>query len=40
MYNIVMLNPFSFYLIIFNHMTNYKSQNLAKTACDNILWIV
>jgi len=30
-YNIVMLSPFSFELIIFNHMTNYKSQNLAKT---------
>jgi hypothetical protein len=31
-YNIVMLSLFSFYLIIFNHMTNYKSQDLAKIA--------
>jgi hypothetical protein len=31
-YNIVMLSPFSFYSIIFNHMANHKFQNLVKIA--------
>jgi len=31
-YKIVMLSHFSFSLIIFNHMTNYNSQKLAKIA--------
>jgi hypothetical protein len=31
-YNIVMFNFFFILIIIFNHMTNYKSQNFAKIA--------
>jgi hypothetical protein len=29
-YNIIVLTPVSFYSIIFNHMANYKFQNLVK----------